>query len=142
MLSLVSHSTNYFLLLLEEKKKNKIFKEMFPIITNDVDLQSDIKDVGLVIPIETVAFRVVEDARVGILGITNVKGSIRSEMCDGGQSLAFSTPSDMDEGGKQEEKIIFEKNFPSRQCPSLLPIYVYDGGISFTDCAARTYLKM
>ena len=58
MFPLISQANNYFSLLEELRKKHQItYKEINPVLKNDVNLCSDIRDVGLIIPIETIDFQ-------------------------------------------------------------------------------------
>jgi hypothetical protein len=129
MFPLVSRTNNYHLLLLEEKKKCYTPAVISPIITNEIDLRSKVRDVGFVIPVETVTFNQIGAAPSLDFAFDDAAST---SILSGNYATMLNVcqqPLSRTEESEMLQSIIDDQFFPSRPkySSSALPIFLYDG---------------
>lgn len=131
MFPLISTRKHYFSLLLEAQQDNTL-EEISPPILNEIDLRSGIRDVGLVIPIETLTL-----TPISSIPCVHPEKEFHFHLSSNGPNVSFT---DLDiplpgiyqsDGDPLSEKVVnnvifFRCGFVSP--PSRLPIFLNSGG--------------
>ena len=134
MFPLVSLTNNYHLLLLNEKKKCFAPQEICPILANEIDLRSEVRDVGFVIPIETLTCIHVKAApSLAVAFNDTMVRSILSGNDATELNLCSSSQSSTAESSTALTMITDRQFFPSQHTfsPFTVPIFNYDGKLTY-----------